>query len=516
MAREENLLILKMLQDGTISAEQAAELLQALDTREERASAPPVPPIPPVPPAPPVSPLDPLTHGALPDGDGDAFSRARARIAAARERVAGVQEKLSAAEERLEMVKDSPHRWEQVAEALRDVPGARSVAQALRGIDPGRIAANARRQARRMARSVRSSLGDLNFDINLNLGEATHGEPTLSLPRESTAAIPAGGTLRVKNTLGAIEAQGADVPEARIAGVLKIWAADAAAAQEIADQVELVVEQGADGPSVSVRHPEGVKRVVLDLKLFIPEQGVRLSLLSLSGDVTARGLKGGAAVVLATHSGDARASELQGDVAVETASGDIALEGIAGNVTASSASGDVAAIRIVGQNFRGSTQSGDIDLTDSGVAVVTVETVSGDATVKRVVGRTLRVRAVSGDAVAEESLFAEESHLDTVSGYLSLAPREPLESGTISLVTVSGDADLRLPCGARGSVEVSTKSGDVDARFLGPDGIEKSVKGTGMVRLTEGLGIGVGAKISLSTMSGDLKITQDSGVVEIS
>ena len=44
MSREENLLILKMLQDGTITAEQAAELLHALDASSPRPEAAPVPP----------------------------------------------------------------------------------------------------------------------------------------------------------------------------------------------------------------------------------------------------------------------------------------------------------------------------------------------------------------------------------------------------------------------------------------------------------------------------------------
>ncbi|MBC8104696.1 MAG: DUF4097 family beta strand repeat protein [Cytophagales bacterium] len=514
-SREENLLILKMLQDGTISADQAAELLQAVNTRPSSAPAPPTPPAPSVP-LPPVSDASfPTPALSASEADGEVFSRARAKIAAARERVAGVQEQLAAAEEKIEQAKDSPNPWEQVAEALKDVPGARSVTEALRGIDPGRIAANARRQARRVARSMRSSIEDISSDFNDTISEQLQGEPQLTAPRETTAVIPAGGMLRVRNTIGDIEVIGSDVPEARAAGVLKIWATDRAAAEALANDIKLVVEDGGEGPTIRVEHPPKVRRVSLDLKVFVPQSGVRVSLLSPSGDVTVRNLKN-SGVVLATQSGDARASEIMGDVAAETASGDIAIEGIVGNIAASSASGDIKALRVSGQNFRAITQSGDVSLSESTVPVVAVETVSGDASLKAVTGRTLKMRAVSGDAHAEDVAFDLDTHLDTVSGYISLALRGPLKAGSVHLQTVSGDAELKLPRETSASLEVTTKGGDVKGRVLAPDNkTEKELSGSGMVSLSEAIGVGEGAKITLSSVSGDLEITQESPVIEL-
>ncbi len=541
MPREENLLILKMLQDGTITAEQAAELLAAMDasksrvvqtgdaTLETAASSatsalatptpvtPPTPPVPPVPPTPPVPPVPPIP-GDMGGADSDTLARAKERIRAAREKVAGVQEQLSAAEEKLDKADESANPWESVAEALKDVPGARSLGDTLRGLDPQKLAATARRQARRVARQVRSAVGDIDINLDLHLTERMQGEPTLSAPREATATVPPGGVLRVRNTLGDIEAIGADVPEARIAGVLKIWAADRVAAEELAKEIELVVEQGADGPTVSVKHPARVRRVGLDLKVFVPQgSGTdrdntvrvgRVSLLSPSGDLAARNLRN-AAVVLATQSGDAKASEISGDVALETASGDIAAEGVTGNVSASSASGDITAIRLTGQTFKATTQSGDIILSDSTVSVVAVETVSGDATVRAVTGRTVRVRAVSGDVSANDTLFEADTHLDTVSGFLSASPRTPLSAGTVTLVTVSGDADLKLPARAAGTIDINTKNGDVHARVYGTGNAEKNLSGSGMVSFTETIGEGAAAKIVVTSVSGDLRITED-------
>lgn len=528
MPREENMLILKMLQEGTITAEQAAELLNAMDTSEARAATatPPTPPTPPFPAEPgakPVPPPPPSPFSSLPGDDdfspggndvpeGDTFARARARIAAARERVAGVQEKLTAAEEKLSTADTSSNPWESVADALKDVPGARAISDALR--DPGRLAANARRQARRMGRQMRSSLNNLDIEINLNLAEQMQGEPTISSPREATAPVPPGGTLRVRNTLGDIEAQGADVPEVRVAGVLKIWSADPKAAEALAEQINITVEQSDRGPMIAVQHPPKIRRVQLDLKVFVPrEGGSKVSLLSPSGDLTARNLKGG--VVLATQSGDARASEIAGDVAMETASGDIAIEGVTGNIASSTASGDIQAIRLTGQHFKALTQSGDISLSEATVDVASLETVSGDASVRNASGRTIRVRAVSGDINAENVAFDDEVHLDSVSGSLRLEPREPLTGGVINVGTISGDASLKLPKKTNAELSLSTKSGDVNARFLGTNNAEKEIKHSGMVSLSETVGVGGGARITVSSVSGDLSVKQDTPVIEL-
>jgi DUF4097 and DUF4098 domain-containing protein YvlB len=439
------------------------------------------------------------------------YERARARIAAARERVAAAQEKLSAAEEKItEAEKEGAgNPWESIANALHDLPGARAVSEALR--DPSRLASSARRQARRVARQVRSAVGDLNFDFNF--GEAMQGEPTLSAPREAIVALNPGTMLRVRNPLGDIEAIGADVPEARIAGVLKIWAQDRTTAEQLAEQITLSVDQGAEGPTVIVNHGAKSRRIVLDLKVFVPQNGAKVSLLSPAGDVTVRNHKGN--VVLATQSGDAKASEIVGDVAAETASGDIAVEGVVGNIQASSASGDIQAIRLSGQNFRAIAQSGDVTLREASIPVVNIETVSGDAETSAISGQTLRVRTVSGDAQVRDVAFTEEMRLDTVSGFLGVEPRGPLNAGSLTIITVSGDAEVKLPKAADASIEVNTKSGDVTAKFLGAEGVEKTMNGSGMVSLSETVGGGAGARITVTTVSGNLTVSQESPVIEM-
>lgn len=535
MSREENLLILRMLQEGTITAEQAAELLSAVSGSATgtasgffpEASAAPSPPPPPVAVEAPGGAPPPFVESLSAGGD-DAYARARAKIAAAREAVAGVQERLAAADEKLEDAPKASNPWQAVADALKDVPGARSVADALRGVDPHRIAVNARRQAKRLGRSVKAQLGDLGEDISAHLPLAgdKRGEPAVTEARELFAVpVAPGGTLRVRNTLGDIEAFGREETTednaARVEGTLRVWAVRGDGGQTQAEitaaQVSLLLENGPDGPTVSVRHPADARGISLDLRVHVPA-GIKVSLLSPGGDVSAQSVRG--AVVLATQGGDALAREVKGDVAAETASGDIGLEGVVGNVFATSASGDIAAARVAGHALRAVTQSGAVRLEQVASTTVTVETVSGDVEARALVGVSLvRARTVSGDIRVAEAAGSGESHLDTVSGQVSFAPQPPL-SGLAVITSVSGDMELLLPppgAGVDGArLEVTTKSGDV--RGVVHHGEEtRHFDVSGMVTLSEILGNGEtsseevknAGRFTLTSVSGDINVNQE-------
>lgn len=500
MSREENLLILKMLQEGTITVDQAAELLAALDRQGAPASA--AAPAPP----PPVSP--PPADADTELGGSDLFARARAKIAAAREAAGGPAAaspapdspeplveavKPPGAEEATKAEEKAITRpWDGLSDALKDL------SDTLRGVDTGRIADQARRQARRALRTVRDSLEDLHL--------GGRGEPTLTLPREAVSPAAPGKTVRVRNPLGGIEALGADVPEVRVAGKLRVWAASEAQAQELAEQIALVVEEGDDGPTIRVTHPADLPRgATLDLKAFVPHAAA-VSLLSHGGSVSVRDLRGGAAI--ATRSGDIAVGEVSGGIAAETASGSVSVEGALGEVTAASASGSVTLTRISGERLRAASQSGHVTVREATADNVELESVSGRVDAEAVAGTLLRIRTVSGDVRAVEISARADAHLDTVSGDVSLALRPPLTGGKVTLATVSGDARLDLPAQADAALSLSTRSGAVRARLNGPDG-ERVLAAEGMNTLTETLGAGTGAQISVSTVSGDVAVEQE-------
>lgn len=493
MSKDENLKILQLLQEGKITADEASQLLAAME--KPTAEAPPAPPEPEkMPPTPEVE-----------DFETETLARVRAKIAAAREKVAGMDQQFAAAEEQLEEAKKSSDPIGSLNQALKGLPGAKTIAGAFRDFDPSRLAANAAKQARKLGKQVTDSIG--NIDINLNdIREGFQGEPTLEQGYELTLHVAKNETLRVKNPFGDISVQGGDFPEVRAAGTLRIWASSPEEAQAVAEAIQVTAEASEGGGTIQATGTIKARRVQLNLKVFVPTEGVKVSLLSPSGDLSVRGIK--AATVTATQSGDIHLAEIVGDVAAETTSGDIALEGVLGAVSAHTASGDIQAIRLDGMSFKAESQSGSISLSEAMLPSVTLATVSGDSTLKGVTGKRMSLRTVSGDAQVEECAFEEELSVDAVSGTLNLSPKSPLTEGKLIISTVSGDVALTLPFKTNAVLEARTRSGELRGKVRGSDGALRDLRSSGMVIVSESIGDGTGAMLVLSSVSGDLKIEQ--------
>ncbi|MBB6050889.1 DUF4097 family beta strand repeat-containing protein [Armatimonas rosea] len=502
MSKEENLKILQLLQEGKITADEASQLLAAMEKPEEPApvSPPAAPPLPET--APP-----PVGAGGTDDFETETLAKARAKIAAAREKVAGMDQQLAAAEEQIEEAKKSPDPIGALNQALKGLPGAKNIAGAFRDFDAGRFASNAAKQARKLGKQVTESIGSI--DINLSdIAQGFQGDPTLEQAYEVTLPVATGTTLRIKNPLGSISVQGSDVTEARAAGTLRIWAATPEEAQAVADAIQLSTETTDSTSAITVTSTVKARRVELNLKVFVPAEGVKVSLLSPAGDLSVRGIK--AAAVTATQSGDIHLAEIFGDVAAETTSGDIGIEGVVGAVSAHTASGDIQAIRLDGASFKAESQSGDIQLSEALIPTVSVSVVSGDAHLQGVTGTTLNLQTVSGDATILECSF-QETTLNAVSGNLNLAPKGALTQGKLVVSGVSGDMVLTLPYKTNAVLEGRTRSGELRGKIRGTDGTLRELRSSGMAIVSESIGEGTGAMIVLSSVSGDLKIEQSEG-----
>ena len=96
--------------------------------------------------------------------------------------------------------------------------------------------------------------------------------------------------------------------------------------------------------------------------------------------------------------------------------------------------------------------------------------------------------------------------MDTVSGSLVLAPRSPV-AGAITVAAVSGDAEIRLPADVNAVLELNTKSGDIRGRWRSASG-DRDIDASGMSSFEETLGDGTGCRISVSTVSGDIHLSQ--------
>jgi len=191
--------------------------------------------------------------------------------------------------------------------------------------------------------------------------------------------------------------------------------------------------------------------------------GVRLSLGSVSGTITASG----------TH-GPVEVSSVSGDVTVSGTGRRLSVETVSGSVRVTGAGGDV----------RATTVSGG----------VTVTGVSGTVRSETVSGR-VRVTGAAGDA----------AHLESVSGAIDYAGQLD-SSGRYSFATHSGRVALRVPVATDAGIRVETFSGGVTNTVPGatrrpeqdPDDERTSYHYT--------LGRG-GARVSIATFSGDVTIT---------
>jgi hypothetical protein len=189
--------------------------------------------------------------------------------------------------------------------------------------------------------------------------------------------------------------------------------------------------------------------------------GVRLELKSVSGQITAHGVKG--------------------ELEVGAVSGDIDVSDGTGHSEIESVSGDITAARLSGET-RVNAVSGDLSLRDI-TGTLEVETVSGEMTLEHGSLSSLRSETVSGDLTYDGTLDAQ---------------------GRYEFHSQSGDIRLRIPATSGGTVRVETFSGDIDSDFqltMQPGASE----GRRPRRQEFTFGNG-SARITAETFSGDINI----------
>jgi hypothetical protein len=210
-----------------------------------------------------------------------------------------------------------------------------------------------------------------------------------------------------------------------------------------------------------------------------------------SGDIAVDGLEG--AVAVTAGSGDVAVGGIFGGVTVTTASGDIDVRNTEGSVTVAAQSGDIGCRALTGpvdiRNQSGRTicedVAGDVGILQPG-GRVELKQINGDVRIKAGSGRiivdqqsgALTITAESGDIDVKTFLASDKDFL---------------------VETASGSITFAVPASASGSVRMETGSGSLDADLpLTFDIFEKT-------RITGDFGDG-GPKISLSTLSGDIKL----------
>ena len=549
---EESILILNMLREGKITAEQADSLLRAV--RETGAASPPppaapVPPVPPPPPAPPHSP-DPAVMDSM-----------QAKLAELQGKLGDLQGKLGAAQtakaagQAASFAGKVLEHWHKPDLDLGKIN--KTVDEAMRGLnslknDALKTARTAARQASQEARrAAREGRKAMRFEFNIDLGGESAGDapdnaaglPEAAETSRDTVSWSGAERLALENKYGNVTVIGDDRadPAAHAVVTKTAWAGTEAEARVVLQQVFLThqIENGVC--KIGIAAPQDAReRLRVDYEIHVPRQtplevsttfgavsldgmAGTLAAKSASGEIAVQNLQatGSSETRLSTASGEVRVSEWsvpEGSLWVETTSGEITARTLTGRTlnlssrsgdvsvekaqaseTASfeTASGDVRA-EAVGSGIRASvrTQSGSAEVSGLRADQVQIESVSGDVELKGVTG-TLTVKTVSGDVEASDSDSPAISLL-TISGDARWKIAQPF-SGSFAGTTVSGDLRLELLGGADTRLEMNTTSGSLSPDLPLAEKIQTDRHVAGQ------LGAGTGS-IRLQSVSGDLVV----------
>ena len=547
---EESVLILNMLREGKITAEQADSLLRAV---RETGAAPTPPPVPPIAPAPSAGP------------DSVAMAAMQAKLAELQGKLGDLQGKLGAAQ----TTRTTDYASALAGKILDTLPKPdldmgkinKAVDEAMRGLnslknDALRTAKTAARQASQEARRAgREGRRAMKFEFNFDLsGEPPNGRPENSghepeAVQTGTENIAWTGAdkLLLENNYGNVTVVGADMPAGTAeATVTKTaWAGSDSEARIMLQQVFLTHQVENGRCKIGIAAPrDAAERLTVDYEIRVP-RSAPLEVSTTYGAVSAHGASGSLAAKsasgrmqisdpwtedgqgetrLISQAGAIRLANWNmpsGSVFVETGSagidassvtseaisltsrtGDIAAQGIHAGSLASfeSASGDVTVTQSTAKSrvyLR--TQSGRAEIADTQAQQIQVETVSGDTELRNAAG-TLTVKTISGDVNASNADSPAIS-LVTVSGDAHWSVPAPF-SGAFAGTTVSGDLHLSLPAGSDARIEMNTTSGAL-ALLPVSDAVTTDRRAAGT------LGAGTGS-IRLQSVSGDLTVAEPS------
>lgn len=280
---------------------------------------------------------------------------------------------------------------------------------------------------------------------------------------EETYSLNRDGNIYLKNVSGDIVVKSWDRNE------IKIIATKTARSKKDLDKVNIDIDATDNAIKIITRHQKpfgqflswfSSSRASVHYELTIPDKA-QLEIESVSGSV--------------------RTSSIGGYLDIETVSGSIRAIAAQNGVRCESVSGSINLGEVIG----------DADL----------ETVSGSISVKKNKG-SINTETVSGSIRLSSFSLAEDIRADSVSGSIKLQGELSL-AGDYRLESISGGINLTLPSDSEFELNTKTTSGYTDCDFdiLISGKIDRK-------KLNGVVGKG-GARLSLSTISGSIRIIKD-------
>ncbi len=159
--------------------------------------------------------------------------------------------------------------------------------------------------------------------------------------------------------------------------------------------------------------------------------------------------------------GEIEASEVDGDVRLDTGSGRVAATDMSGSLDVDTGSGSVT-VRGVDGDLRVDTGSGRVDVSDVVAYEIRLDTGSGGVTGAGLTAELLNVDTGSGSVELGE-IAAPEVIVDTGSGSVDVELMTDVD--LLEIDTGSGSVTVRAPVDLGAMVEIDTGSGGIDLDF---------------------------------------------------
>jgi hypothetical protein len=280
------------------------------------------------------------------------------------------------------------------------------------------------------------------------------------LSGDEVAVYNLAGDVTIEPTEGAVvrvtvERRGADagrldVATGRIgdAETLRVlYPADAIRFGDHGGRMELRVREdgtfgtGDGGRRVTIAGNRGDLEAWADLTIGVPAgQTIRVHLAA--GSVAASNVSGD--LMIDTHSANVSTRGTRGPLHIDVGSGEITVSGAEGDVTLDTGSGDVSVRDVQGDALYVDTGSGDVTAAAVAVRDLTIDTGSGDVDVTGGSARSASIDTGSGSVELNLANSPDDVAIDTGSGSVTVRVPESF-SARVEIETSSGDIDLEFP-----------------------------------------------------------------------
>ena len=330
--------------------------------------------------------------------------------------------------------------------------------------------------------------------------------------------VKANPHLMIINRRGDVEVHPSD--QSSIEAVVKetIRADNETEAKKAADQLKFEIAEEAgqyvfksDVDSL----PMNGRNVRLDITLRVPK-GTATEITAERGDISVDGLQ--ADQILTSRRGDVRVADIEGLVKIHKTRGSTQVHNVKGNVEVDGRGGDVDLAGITGTAIVSGDFSGAVEFRDVAQSLRYTSSRT-DLTTQRLSGRlymemgSLDARGVDGPfdlATRQKDInldgFAHSVKITDTNGEIRLRASSPPKQ-SIEVLSQRGGIELALPPGSNFQIEASSRHGEVQSDFSGPD-LKVSKEGH-QPAITGSYGKG-GPMIRLKTSYGTIRLARRS------